>query len=109
MPPKVVASDLDGTLLTSQGTFDERTKRAIATAEAAGATVVFCTARPTRWMAPLAEASGHHGVAICANGAVIFDLHTDSVLESSPLDPAIVEALDAFVERRKEEIARADA
>ena len=28
MPPKLVASDLDGTLLTSEGTFDERTKRA---------------------------------------------------------------------------------
>ena len=98
MPPKLVASDLDGTLLTSQGTFDERTKRAIATAEAAGATVVFCTARPTRWMAPLAEASGHHGVAICANGAVIFDLHTDSVLESSPLDPAIAQELVALLE-----------
>src|SRR5947199_193292 len=68
MPPKLVASDLDGTLLTSEGTFDERTKRAIATVEAAGATVVFCTARPPRWMRPLAEAAGHRGVAICATG-----------------------------------------
>jgi Cof subfamily protein (haloacid dehalogenase superfamily) len=98
MPPKLVASDLDGTLLTSEGTFDERTKRAIATAEAAGAAVVFCTARPTRWMSPLAEASGHRGLAICANGAVIFDLHIESVLESSPLDPAIARELVALLE-----------
>jgi Cof subfamily protein (haloacid dehalogenase superfamily) len=98
MPPKLVASDLDGTLLTSEGTFDERTKRAIARAEASGATVVFCTARPTRWMRPLAEAAGHHGVAICANGAVIFDLHTESVLEASPLDPAIASQLVALLE-----------
>ena len=77
MAPKLVASDLDGTLLTSEGTFDERTVRAIAAAEAAGTTVVFCTARPPRWMAPLAEAAGHRGVAICANGAVLWDLHTD--------------------------------
>ena len=55
MPPRLVASDLDGTLLRSDGTVDDRTRRAIATAEAAGATVVFCTARPHRWLKPLAE------------------------------------------------------
>ena len=99
MPPKLVASDLDGTLLTSEGTFDERTRRAIATAEAAGVTVVFCTARPPRWMAPLAEAAGHRGVAICANGAVLWDVHTESVIEASPLEPAVAQELVALLER----------
>ena len=51
------------------------------------ASCVFCTARPRRWMPPLAEATGHRGVAICANGAVVCDLHTESVLEASPLEP----------------------
>jgi Cof subfamily protein (haloacid dehalogenase superfamily) len=98
MPPKLVASDLDGTLLTSEGTFDERTKRAIATVEAAGATVVFCTARPPRWMRPLAEAAGHRGVAICANGAVLWDVHTESVIEASPLQPEVAQELVALLE-----------
>ena len=88
MAPKLVASDLDGTLLTSDGTVTERTRRAIAAAETAGATVVFCTARPPRWLRPLAEATGHRGVAICANGAMLWDLHTESALETSPLDPS---------------------
>jgi hypothetical protein len=44
-------------------------------------------------MKPLAEATGHHGVAICANGAVVYDLHTDTVLESTPLEPAIARQL----------------
>jgi Cof subfamily protein (haloacid dehalogenase superfamily) len=87
--PRAVASDLDGTLLRSDGTVDPRSRRALAAAEESGALVVLCTARPARWMGPLAQALGHRGVAICANGAVLWDLHTESVLESFPLEPAI--------------------
>jgi Cof subfamily protein (haloacid dehalogenase superfamily) len=93
--PRAVASDLDGTLLRSDGTVDPRSRHALAAAEAAGALVVLCTARPTRWMRPLARELGHHGVAICANGAVLWDLHTESVLESFPLQPAIAAELVA--------------
>jgi Cof subfamily protein (haloacid dehalogenase superfamily) len=89
MLPKVVATDLDGTLLRSDGTLDGRSRRALAAAEAAGSLVVICTARPTRWMRPLALATGHRGVAICANGGVVWDLHTESVLEEFPLEPQI--------------------
>ncbi|HUA45865.1 MAG TPA: HAD family hydrolase [Solirubrobacteraceae bacterium] len=98
MAPRLVASDLDGTLLRSDGTVDERTRMAIATAEAAGATVVFCTARPHRWLKPLAEETGHHGLAVCANGAVLWDVHTESVIEASPLEPAIARQLVALLE-----------
>jgi Cof subfamily protein (haloacid dehalogenase superfamily) len=87
--PRLVASDLDGTLLTSDGSVDERSRRAIAAAESAGAVVVFCTARPPLRLKPLAEATGHRGVAVCANGAVIWDLHTESVIEATLLEPEI--------------------
>jgi Cof subfamily protein (haloacid dehalogenase superfamily) len=95
--PLLVASDLDGTLLKADGTVDDRTRSAIERAEAAGALVVFCTARPHRWIRPLAQATGHHGVAICANGAVVYDLHTESVLEATPLEPAIAQELVALL------------
>jgi HAD superfamily hydrolase (TIGR01484 family) len=98
MPPKLVASDLDGTLVRSDNTIDERTRRAIAAAEAAGATVVFCTARPHRGLTELAEATGHRGVVICNNGAMLWDLHTESVLEATPLEPAIARELVALLE-----------
>jgi Cof subfamily protein (haloacid dehalogenase superfamily) len=102
MPPRLVASDLDGTLLRSDGTVDDRTRRAIAATEAAGVTVVFCTARPHRWLKPLAEdlfpAHPHHGVAVCANGAVLWDVHTESVIEASPLQPAVARELVALLE-----------
>jgi hypothetical protein len=98
MPFKAVASDLDGTLLRSDGTLDERSRRALAAVESAGVMVVICTARPARWMRPLAEATGHHGVAICANGGVVWDLHTDTPLEEFPLEPKIAREIVAALE-----------
>jgi Cof subfamily protein (haloacid dehalogenase superfamily) len=95
--PRVVASDLDGTLLRSDGTVDERSRRAIATVEASGSLFVLCTARPTRWMGPLGDALGHRGVAICANGGVVWDLHTESVVEAFPLEPAITRDVVALL------------
>ena len=85
MIPKLVATDLDGTLLRSDGSIDERTRRAIAAIEAAGVTFVICTARPPRWLRPLSEATGHRGWAVCANGGVIWDLHTDAMVEEFPV------------------------
>lgn len=98
MRPKLIASDLDGTLVRSDGTVDPRTRRALAAAEAAGATVVFCTARPHRGLDTLANETGHRGVAICNNGAMLWDLHTESVLEASPLAPAVARKLVALLE-----------
>ena len=97
MLPRLIATDLDGTLLRPDGTIDDRSCRAIATAEAAGAVVVFCTARPARWLKPLAEATGHRGLAICANGAVLWDLHTESVVAATSLEPAIARELVALL------------
>ena len=98
MPFRAVACDLDGTLLRSDGTLDERSRRALAAVERTGAIVVICTARPARWMRPLAEATGHRGVAICANGGVVWDLHTDAPIEEFPLEPAIAQQIVAALE-----------
>jgi HAD superfamily hydrolase (TIGR01484 family) len=94
--PRLVATDLDGTLLRSDGTIDARTRRAMAAMEASGVPVVLCTARPPRVLGPLAQATGHRGIAVCSNGSVIWDLHTDSVVETFPLT---VEAARAVVAR----------
>jgi len=80
-----VATDLDGTLLRSDGTLDARTLRALEHIEATGALVVLCTARPARWLAPLAPAAGRHGVVVCANGGVIWSVHDEAVLDQFPL------------------------
>jgi Cof subfamily protein (haloacid dehalogenase superfamily) len=80
-----VATDLDGTLLRSDGSLDARTLRALERVEEQGTLVVLCTARPARWLAELAPAAGRHGVAVCANGGVIFSVHDEVVLEHFPI------------------------
>jgi Cof subfamily protein (haloacid dehalogenase superfamily) len=74
MPPKLIATDLDGTLLRSDGTLSERTLAALRAAHAAGMHVVVATARPYRALAPLVEASPFDGWGVCQNGAVTYHL-----------------------------------
>jgi hypothetical protein len=90
---KVVACDLDGTLLRSDGSLSERTRRALAACEAAGALVMICTARPVRWVRPIAAQITGHPVAACANGAVLWDLARDQLVSAQPLDPVVAGAL----------------
>lgn len=97
MPPALVATDLDGTLLRSDGSVSPRTVSALRAAEAAGVTVVLVTGRPPRWMAPVAEAVGHTGVAVCANGAVVYDLHAERVVDVYPLPREVLRQVTSAV------------
>jgi hypothetical protein len=91
--PRLVACDLDGTLLRSDGTLDGRTERALVAAEEAGAEVVICTARPPRWLRGLIAPGGPGAVAICANGAVVWDMHVDEALSATPLPETVAREL----------------
>src|SRR5205823_8541128 len=86
-PLKLVASDLDGTLVRSDGKLSDRTIDALKAVEDAGVLVVLVTGRPPRWMRPIVEATGHRGLAICANGALIYDLETEQITKENTLDP----------------------
>jgi HAD superfamily hydrolase (TIGR01484 family) len=93
--PLVVATDLDGTIVRSDGTISTRTRDALVMAAEAGATVVIVTGRPPRWMHPIAEQTGHHGLAVCANGALVYDLRTETIVESHPLGVDVARELVA--------------
>jgi Cof subfamily protein (haloacid dehalogenase superfamily) len=93
--PRLVATDLDGTLVRSDGSVSDRTRAALALVEDAGVTLLFVTGRPPRWMAPIVDATGHRGLAICANGALLYDLHTEQVIDEHLLDPAAAAAVVA--------------
>lgn len=97
MALRLIATDLDGTVLRSDGTVAPRTATALRTAEERGVMVVVATGRPPRWMRPVAEALGHTGLAICANGAIIYDLRTDRVVEHTPITRAVVLDVTAAV------------
>jgi hydroxymethylpyrimidine pyrophosphatase-like HAD family hydrolase len=75
----LVATDLDGTLIDPQGRISDFTRETLRAVEESGRLLVFVTGRPPRWMAPIVEETGHRGIAICANGAVVMDLHTEHI------------------------------
>jgi Cof subfamily protein (haloacid dehalogenase superfamily) len=89
--PRLVATDLDGTALRSDGTVSSRTAAAFARVENAGAMLVFVTGRPPRWMNTVAAAVNHRGLAICANGALVYDLHTERIVESHLIEVTVLE------------------
>jgi hypothetical protein len=86
--PKLVATDLDGTIIRSDGTISPATVAAVARAERAGARFVMVTGRPPRLMKRVAATFGNRGTAICANGALTYDLTTDSVVAEHLIAPA---------------------
>ncbi|WP_406331332.1 Cof-type HAD-IIB family hydrolase [Streptomyces sp. NBC_00203] len=75
VPPRLIATDLDGTLLRDDKSVSERTIAALAAAEQAGIEVFFVTGRPARWMDVVSDHVHGHGLAICGNGAAVVDLH----------------------------------
>lgn len=89
MSIRLVATDLDGTLLRSDGTVGERTVRALVAAEAAGLQVVFVTGRPIRWAEMVFEHVGEHGLAIVSNGAVVWDVPGGTLRTLRPIEPVV--------------------
>ncbi|GGZ99603.1 hydrolase [Streptomyces spiroverticillatus] len=84
---RLIATDLDGTLLRDDKSVSERTVAALAAAEAAGIEVFFVTGRPARWMGVVSDHVHGHGLAICANGAAVVDLHASGeLIEVRPLE-----------------------
>ncbi|MYY12548.1 Cof-type HAD-IIB family hydrolase [Streptomyces sp. SID4919] len=75
LPTRLIATDLDGTLLRDDKSVSPRTVAALAAAEAAGIAVFFVTGRPARWMDVVSAVLHGHGTAICGNGAAVVDLH----------------------------------
>ncbi len=80
-----MATDLDGTIVGEDGEISDRTVAALQGVQALGVPVVFVTGRPPRWMATVAERTGHTGLAICANGGLLWDLHAEAVLDTFPM------------------------
>ncbi|MCL2584740.1 MAG: Cof-type HAD-IIB family hydrolase [Streptosporangiales bacterium] len=74
--PLLVATDLDGTIVPSGGCVSTRTVAAFSLVEKAGGRFVLVTGRPPRVMPEIAAAFGNTGTAICANGALAYDLRT---------------------------------
>jgi len=90
--PSLVATDLDGTIVRGDGTISRRTVAAFTRVEAAGARFVLVTGRPPRVMREIAAAFGHRGTAICANGALSYDMRAGTVTTRHLIPPKALAA-----------------
>ncbi|PQZ90235.1 haloacid dehalogenase [Arthrobacter sp. MYb227] len=83
---RLIASDLDGTIIRADGTISPRTINAFLKAREHGIHIVFVTGRPFRWLTPIREAFDHLGTVICSNGAVLYDLESEKLIWSKTMD-----------------------
>jgi len=80
--PKLVASDLDGTLLDSDGEVSPRTRAALEACWDAGIPVVGVTGRGPRLLDSVRAALDGRGIAVLAQGGFVVDLERDEVLRT---------------------------
>lgn len=99
-PVRMVATDLDGTLLSPDSTVSRRTLAAIARAREAGIIVTLVTGRPPRWLAPVVDHTGWHGFGVAANGAVLLDLQRQQIEETFTIPTAEMLAAVEAIRRR---------
>ncbi|WP_051515640.1 HAD family hydrolase [Candidatus Blastococcus massiliensis] len=96
--PKLVASDLDGTLLDERGEVSPRTRAALDACWAAGIPVVGVTGRGPRLLETVRAALDGRGLGVLSQGGFVVDLERDEVLRAvaMPREQAVrvIEAIE---------------
>ena len=93
--PRLIASDIDGTLLDRNHRVPRRNRDAVARAVQQGAYFALSTGRPFRWIAPVLEQLPVRPVCVTSNGAVLYDSAEDRVMSAHELSPAaLAEVVD---------------
>jgi Cof subfamily protein (haloacid dehalogenase superfamily) len=87
--PRLIATDMDGTLLRRDDSVSEATVLELARWTAEGVPVVLATGRPPRWMREIREIVPE-GTAVCCNGAVLLDLASFEIVEEIALQPDLL-------------------
>lgn len=86
---KLIAIDLDGTLLNSYGQVSEKNKQALLQAQQNGSQIVLASGRSTNSVKNIANEIGNNKYIICGNGSLIYDLQKEEVI------------YDKFIEKKK--------
>jgi Cof subfamily protein (haloacid dehalogenase superfamily) len=92
-PVRMVATDLDGTLLQPDGTLSERTICAVRAAQDAGIHVIPITGRPPRITWDVAKEAGLGPLGVCSNGAAIVDVSAMEVIELQTMHAQVTRGL----------------
>ncbi|MFB7242550.1 hydrolase [Streptomyces populi] len=85
-PYKLVATDLDGTLLRPDETVSSRTRDALAAVTEAGAAHIVVTGRAVPWTRHILDELGYQGLAVCGQGAQVYHAGEHRLLTSVTLD-----------------------
>ncbi|MFE9766740.1 HAD family hydrolase [Streptomyces sp. NPDC005808] len=85
-PYKLVATDLDGTLLRSDESVSARTRESLAAVTAAGAAHIVVTGRAVPWTRHILDDLGYEGLAVCGQGAQVYHAGEHRLLTSVTLD-----------------------
>jgi Cof subfamily protein (haloacid dehalogenase superfamily) len=92
--PDLVASDLDGTLLTPELEFSPGLPEALTALAAAGVRFLICTGRMFRSVRRVAMQLGlSSGLVVCYQGAMVVDLGSGEVLLHRPIDADVAAEL----------------
>ncbi|WP_415947607.1 HAD family hydrolase [Streptomyces sp. KLOTTS4A1] len=85
-PYKLIATDLDGTLLRGDHTVSQRTRDALAASVATGAAHIVVTGRSVPWTRHILDDLGYEGLAVCGQGAQVYHAGEHRLLTSVTLD-----------------------
>lgn len=99
MTPELVATDVDGTLLDDDENISPRTRAAVRALVDTGAQFVLATGRPPRWIKPIVDQLGFAPMAVCANGAVVYDPSTDRIVSARTLSTDVLGELAEIATR----------
>lgn len=91
LPYALIATDLDGTLLRAGDTVSARSYQALATARAAGAQHIIVTGRPVPQVRHVLDGLGYTGLAVCGQGAQVYDAARGHLLHSVSMDRELAE------------------
>jgi HAD superfamily hydrolase (TIGR01484 family) len=98
MPTRLLAIDLDGTLLTRDGV-SKGDREAIERARDAGIEIVVATGRAWSESLEALRAIDATGVMIAAGGAILHDAKTGQTLERSVVHPEVIESVTQSLRR----------
>ena len=106
---RLLALDIDGTLLDGRGELRPRTAKAIARAVEAGIRPVLCTGRRYRRALPVAAMLGLDAPLVCNSGALIKGVHDGRTLWRADFDPLLTrEVFDLFRDHDEPTVGFAD-
>ncbi len=99
MSYRILALDIDGTILDPYGKLTDSVRGAIAAAQSRGLWVILCTGRRYRTALPWARELGLEGAIVVHNGAIVKDIDSGETLSHAYLPSAEIPALIHFVRR----------